>query len=469
MEYDQRLDADDHSNVTKGAALQSALPQSPSVSPLEKVVDDQDPLDEKEHVNQNEDGGWGWVVVAASFLCVFILDGIGYSFGVFLEPLLADIVGGRGVLSMAGSMQVGVYGFFSPVVAKIIQHYGERIPCIVGAVIAAGGLLLASFASDIWILLLGYSVITGIGFGLMYIPSVVIVAKHFFVRRSLATSIVLCAAGVGTFAVAPVTQLMVDQWGWRGAMRGLAIMCLLCVLCGAVMTPGTVTEVSGFNIQLRRETVNRPCLARVLGSDLANSPAIPVVVFLMMGDMLATLSLYIPYTHLPSAAMSTGVSASNSALLVSAIGVTNSLGRLLSGWMSDQSWGHPVIIITTVISCTVPTLYLFSVVGSFWLFLFLSVGFGFLTGMWVAATPPALVQLLGVGLLGPAFGVLTALRGTAALAGPPIGGLVVDMLDDKRMALVVAGGGMTLSGVFYIIATMVNKRIDSRGRGYEEI
>ena len=91
---------------------------------------------------------------------------------------------------------------------------------------------------------------------------------------------------------------------------------------------------------------------------------------------------------------------------------------------------------------------------SFWLFLFLSICFGFLTGMWVAATPPALVHLLGVGLLGPAFGVLTALRGTAALAGPPIGGVVVDMLDDKRMALVVAGGGMTLSCMFYMLAVV---------------
>ena len=60
--------------------------------------------------------------------------------------------------------------------------------------------------------------------------------------------------------------------------------------------------------------------------------------------------------------------------------------------------------------------------------------------MWVAATPPALVRLLGVGLLGQAFGILTAVRGTAALIGPPLGGMVVDMLDDKRMALVVAGG-----------------------------
>ena len=42
--------------------------------------------------------------------------------------------------------------------------------------------------------------------------------------RSLATSVVLCAAGVGTFLVAPLAQAMLDTWGWRGAMRGLAAL-----------------------------------------------------------------------------------------------------------------------------------------------------------------------------------------------------------------------------------------------------
>ena len=52
------------------------------------------------------DGGWGWVVVAASFFCLCVLDGISYTFGMFLAPLMEDMECGRGGVSAAGSFQV---------------------------------------------------------------------------------------------------------------------------------------------------------------------------------------------------------------------------------------------------------------------------------------------------------------------------------------------------------------------------
>ena len=64
----------------------------------------------EESVKRTEEGpGWyGWLVVLCSFTCVCVLDGIGYSFGVFFETLLQDLSGGhgRGVLSIAGGLQV---------------------------------------------------------------------------------------------------------------------------------------------------------------------------------------------------------------------------------------------------------------------------------------------------------------------------------------------------------------------------
>ena len=55
------------------------------------------------------DGGWGWVIVLSSFLCNLIVDGIAYTFGVFLPHLVIYFGVGPGTVSIVGSLLAGVY------------------------------------------------------------------------------------------------------------------------------------------------------------------------------------------------------------------------------------------------------------------------------------------------------------------------------------------------------------------------
>ena len=54
------------------------------------------------------DGGYGWVVCAASFVSMVISDGIMFSFGVFFIELLDYFQEGVGKTAMVGSLLVGV-------------------------------------------------------------------------------------------------------------------------------------------------------------------------------------------------------------------------------------------------------------------------------------------------------------------------------------------------------------------------
>ena len=67
-----------------------------------------------------------------------------------------------------------------------------------------------------------YSLVTGVGFGLMYIPGVVASQEHFTRRRALATGIAVCGTGVGTLVLPPIVEHFIILFGWRGAMRCLA-------------------------------------------------------------------------------------------------------------------------------------------------------------------------------------------------------------------------------------------------------
>lgn len=55
------------------------------------------------------DGGWGWVIVFASFMCCLIVDGIAYTFGVFLPQFVIYFNEGKGTVAWVGSLLAGVY------------------------------------------------------------------------------------------------------------------------------------------------------------------------------------------------------------------------------------------------------------------------------------------------------------------------------------------------------------------------
>ena len=54
------------------------------------------------------DGGWGWVVVFASFMIHVIADGIVYSFGIFYSEFLHYFESGKGDTAWIASLMVGI-------------------------------------------------------------------------------------------------------------------------------------------------------------------------------------------------------------------------------------------------------------------------------------------------------------------------------------------------------------------------
>lgn len=58
------------------------------------------------------DGGWGWVVVAASFVCNFVAEGTMYSYGLFLEDVAEGLNTSTTNVSLANSLMTGFYFFF---------------------------------------------------------------------------------------------------------------------------------------------------------------------------------------------------------------------------------------------------------------------------------------------------------------------------------------------------------------------
>ncbi|KAM7355290.1 monocarboxylate transporter 14 [Cochliomyia hominivorax] len=183
------------------------------------------------------DGGYGWVICFASFMCNMVVDGIAYTFGIFMEEFVVYFGEGKGKVAWVGSLLSGVYLAAGPIVSALANKYGCRMVCIAGSVVACVAFALSTLSTSVDILMLTYGVIGGFGFGMIYLPAVVAVGYYFETKRSLATGIAVCGSGFGTFAFAPLASYLLQQYGWKNSLLIFAGMILNCAIFGAMMRP----------------------------------------------------------------------------------------------------------------------------------------------------------------------------------------------------------------------------------------
>ena len=108
------------------------------------------------------------------------------------------------------------------------------------------------------------------------------------------------------------------------------------------------------------------------------------------------------------------------------------------------------------------------------MFLVLTSGFGLATGFWVACETPLIIRTLSFSCLTPAFGLLTAGGGVAALTGAPLAGLAMDLVsggDESGMPVILCAAIMGSSALVYSVATMVRRYMEKQEMrsGYQEI
>nr|QHN70702.1 karmoisin-like [Limenitis arthemis astyanax] len=183
------------------------------------------------------DGGWGWVVVAASFMCNFIVDGIICSGGTLLAPMQKEFQISSGASAAVNSLMSGFYLLAGPFISALANKYGFRAVTIVGSIISSAAIALSSFAESVEYLYFIYGIMGGIGFCMIYMPAVLTVGFYFERWRALATGLALCGSGVGTIIISQLTNHLVKELGWRHTLLVHAGIVLLCIVFGSMFRP----------------------------------------------------------------------------------------------------------------------------------------------------------------------------------------------------------------------------------------
>ena len=185
---------------------------------------------------------YGWYIVGASFLILFFNSGLMYSFGVVFKPIAAEFGWGRGMISLAFSINMVVFALSIAVVGKVYDRYGPKWVILICTMFVSMGLFLTALMTSLWQFFLFYGVLVAIGFGGTSIPIIgAMTSKWFIERRGLAVSLAVAGYSLGQFVLVPVFTFLELHYGWRFSymLMGIATLVVNVLLALLVIKEGT--------------------------------------------------------------------------------------------------------------------------------------------------------------------------------------------------------------------------------------
>lgn len=176
----------------------------------------------------------GFPVIVGAFMLCFIVDGITYSFGILMLELLAEFNDSRGKTALVGSVLTGAQ-LLGPLFGCLCERFGMLPVVMLGSLLSCAGFVGASFSTRLLQLYVLYGIVAGIGLAMLLLMANVCIIKTFKKNASLAAGIAVCGSGIGTFVISQLVGVLIDSYGWRGALLVQGGVTLQGVICGLLV------------------------------------------------------------------------------------------------------------------------------------------------------------------------------------------------------------------------------------------
>lgn len=440
-------------------------------------------LSQQDYVIQIPDGGYGWVVLVASFFVSFILDGVMYSFGIILDGIKASTGEKEDICNLLSGFNTGFLFCSGPIVAGLANQFGCRAVVMGGGIVTAAMYMLTVFGPNVWSMLITYGFIGGLSTGCTYIASLIVIAEYFDKKRGIATGITMAGSGVGSFVFAPLIGYLIKTYDWKFTFSICACIILQTTLCGALMRPiepvpvtlaekakqvelknlnstGDQTNEHGGNEghhahhHHHDEGPSKVALETYHGSVYSLNEVTPkfyerysclrITVGILkemsdfsllrhnLGFLLITLSnffiffgYFTPFLYITKIAEENGVSKESASFLISIIGIVNIPARMAYGFVADRRIILPINLNTfSVIVGTVPLFLYFKLHLAYWSHVVFAVAFAIGIAGMNCLTTMYLVDLVGLKKFSNATGIINLFRGFGCFVGPFASGLI---------------------------------------------
>ncbi|KAL7391239.1 hypothetical protein ABVT39_006500 [Epinephelus coioides] len=404
------------------------------------------------------DGGYGWVVVMSAFFIMGLTGAVLKNFGLFF----LDIQSHFGVLtsttSWVTSTTIAMFHLGAPLASALTLRFSQRVVIIVGGLLSATGMLMASLDLGLPCLYLTMGILQGTGICFAWIPANSMVS-HYFVRwRPIAYAI--ASSGECVFAVlfSPFFQWLIERYGWQGSLLIIGGLQLNLCVCGALMRPLPTVQspIQETNDNLEGDAAVLPPKRKVIFQfSLMRKPEL---LFYILFAIFAAAGFFIPPLFLVPFANSLGMDQYWPALILSVLASADLVGRLLCGWIANMRLLRNLQLLTMVATLLGVVLLLLPVSHNFWVILVFASLYGFLFGCVVAIHVTSIVDIVTLEGFDSGLGLFMLFRSIGGFIGPPAAGWLVDQTNDYSAAFYLSGLCLISSAVFVVVVDRLIQR-----------
>ncbi|XP_077980110.1 monocarboxylate transporter 13-like [Glandiceps talaboti] len=414
------------------------------------------------------DGGWGWLIVVAHFISVFLHQGMSSTMPVIYVELLNYFGQGAAATSWILALRRASGYCTAPLTSILCKKFGFRGVAMAGGVLSAVSFLVSSFATSIVYLCFSCGLVAGFSLSLSAFPTSISLGRFFKKRYALANGIAVTASGIGGFAMPILCQHLINYYGWRGTLIVISALSANFCVAASLLRPlhlksdvdltearseappniRECTELSENEIHQMEETSDRmrrsnlkEKASKIMCFFIPVFKARPVAVLLMMYCFAYGFGLNIILGHYVDNAVKNRTGEEDAAFLVSIIGILTCVSCLVTGIVSSCANADVGIVnshcfgvaVFGVVSVFIPFASSFeSLVG-------ISVTIGLSRGIFSALDEVMIKQVVGESTFTEGMGISTMFVGIGALLGPPFSGYLYDYTGSYNTSFHCAG------------------------------
>lgn len=169
---------------------------------------------------------YGWVIVAVLAVTGALTMAMGaLNFGLFIKPMGDELGAGRAIFGWAQSARQVMSALTAPLVGPLIDRFGVRVMLAVAAILCAAAMIGLGLVGDGWQIIVLFALMGVVGMnGPGALVTTVPITKWFVRLRGPAMAYTSLGVPLGGFLLVPLTQILIDELGWRLAWVVLALI-----------------------------------------------------------------------------------------------------------------------------------------------------------------------------------------------------------------------------------------------------